>query len=325
MRTGRELPGSLGEAFSVQEARNAGVAAGRLRRRDLSHPFHAVRSRGNEPPDPRADAYETRRFKAMQKATAYARRMRTCEFFSHETAALIWNAPLPLPKGDAATDAAPHVSTFRENSMPRARGVHGHRVDPRLAVVTTLDGLRVTTPASTWAMLGHLPLYDLVAVGDYFVRVWREDGYYRANAGVPPLTTIAELDAAVRAGRRVGIRALRLALPLIRTNAWSRTESWTRLVIVQAGLPEPELNRDFYDEHGVHLACIDLAYPEYKVAIEYQGQFHGAQYARDIERIERLRAAGWAVIQVSSELLFGNPEQLVQRVRTALSERGWRA
>jgi very-short-patch-repair endonuclease len=61
------------------------------------------------------------------------------------------------------------------------------------------------------------------------------------------------------------------------------------------------------------------------VAIEYQGQFHGAQYARDIARIERLRAAGWVVIQVSSELLFGNPEQLVRRVRTALSERGWRA
>jgi hypothetical protein len=295
-----------------------------MRGRDLDRPFRAVRTHGLPKADPQADAYEKRRFEAVQKARIYAHRMRDCECFSHETAALIWGAPLALPRGDDLPELAPHVSAFRGHAIPRTSGIHRHRVDSRLTQFVMHDGLRVTTPASTWAMLGRLPLFDLVAIGDYFVRVWRADGYYSVNAGMPPLATIAELDAAVRAGRRVGIRALRLALPLIRTDSWSRTESWTRLVIVQAGLPEPELNRDFYDEHGVHLACVDLAYPKYKVAIEYQGQFHGAQYARDIERIERLRAAGWVVLQVSSELLFGNPAELARRVRAALAGRGWR-
>lgn len=322
MRRGGELPVGLGDTFSVREARLAGVTARRLRGRDLDRPFHSVRTSGLELAETPADAYERRRFDVVQTARSYAKRMRPGEFFSHETAALIWDAPLALP-AKAAHDAHPHVATYRADSMPRARGVHGHRVDPRLAHVMTHDGLRVTSPASTWAMLGHLPLYDLVALGDYFVRVWRDDGYFRANAGMPPLTTIEELDAAVRAGRRVGIRSLRQALPLIRTDSWSRTESWTRLVIVHAGLPEPQLNRDFYDENGVHLACIDLAYPTYKVAIEYHGQFHGAQYARDIERIDRLRAAGWIVIQVSSTLLFGNPAELARRVRAELANRGW--
>jgi len=325
MRTGRELPGKLGDAFSVQEARRSGVTDGRLRGRDLTRPFHSVRSRPGGRPDPRADAYEARRLDALQQAKAYAKRMRPTEFFSHETAALIWDAPLPLPLADATMDVAPHVSTFRGDAMPRARGVHGHRVNAQLARVVTHDGLRVTAPASTWAMLGHLQLYDLVAVGDYFARVWREEGYYRVNPGMPPLASLDDLAETVRAGRRVGVRQLRHALPLIRTDSWSRTESWTRLVIVQAGLPEPQLNCDFFDKYGAHLACIDLAYPEYKVAVEYMGQFHGAQYARDVERIERLRAAGWTVIQVTSELLFTKPGELVQRVRAALSERGWRA
>jgi very-short-patch-repair endonuclease len=73
---------------------------------------------------------------------------------------------------------------------------------------------------------------------------------------------------------------------------------------------------------GVHLACIDLAYPKYKVAIEYHGQFHGAQYARDIERIGRLRAAGWIVIQVSSTLVFGDLPSVLSACGRNSSTRG---
>lgn len=244
--------------------------------------------------------------------------MRDCEFFSHQTAALIWGAPLP-----ETTDRFPHVSVFTGAAAPRTTGVHGHRVGPGMARIVTRDGLRVTSPASTWAMLGQLGRYDLVAGGDYFARVWRAEGYYRVNAGMAPLASVPQLVAAVGAGRRVGIDALRRALPLIRTDAWSRPETWTRLVIVDAGLPEPVLNSDQYDAYGAHLACIDLAYPEHKVAIEYQGQHHGARYVRDIERIERLRSEGWIVVQVTAQLLFENPAELVRRVRNALVRRGW--
>jgi len=265
------------------------------------------------------DSYEAQRTQALQRAMLYAHRMGDGQFFSHETAALIWRAPLP-----ALRDLDPHVSIFSTDIAPRTRGIHGHRVSAELAGVVLHDGLRVTSPAFTWAMLGHLELYDLVAVGDHFARVWRREGYFRLNAGRPPLAKLSDLDAAMQVGRRPGVRALRRALPLIRTDSWSRTETWTRLTITQAGLPEPILNVDQYDEYGAHLACIDLAYPKYKVAIEYLGQFHGAQYARDVERFERMRAAGWHVVQVTSELLFGNPAELVRRVRDALAERGWR-
>lgn len=252
------------------------------------------------------------------QARAYSRRMRSVEFFSHETAALLWGAPLPL-----TADTPIHVSVHDPAAAPRARGILGHRMRSSLASVVLNNGLSVASPASTWAMLGHLELFDLVAVGDYVVRVWRGEGYFRVNAGMPSLATIAQLTSAVAAGRRSGAAQLRLALPLIREDSWSRSESITRCHIVGAGLPEPVLNRDYFDDYGVHLGCIDLSYPEYRIAIEYQGRQHASQYARDVERIERLRAQGWIVIQVTA-LLLNDPAELVSRVRSALASRGWR-
>jgi very-short-patch-repair endonuclease len=67
---------------------------------------------------------------------------------------------------------------------------------------------------------------------------------------------------------------------------------------------------------------VDLAFSAFKVAVEYQGQLHGARYAQDIERIEALRRDGWIVIQVTSALI-GRRELLAARVRGALESRGW--
>ncbi|MET4640227.1 hypothetical protein [Mycetocola sp. 2940] len=312
-----DLPKGLGTEFSVADAAEKEVGRGRLRGADLERPFHGVR-RVVQTDDPALDPFERRRQRTLSLARAYAERMRPTEFFSHETAALLWGAPLPL-----AGDGPLHVAVHGTAAVPRARGVVGHRTRAGVATLSSVGGLRVASPASTWAMLGNLELFDLVAVGDYFVRVWRPEGYFRVNPGMPPLTTPDRLRAAVEAGRRTGVARLRLALGLIREDSWSRAESITRCHLVTAGLPQPVLNRDYFDEFGEHLGCVDLSYPEYKVAIEYQGQHHGARHARDVERVERLRAAGWIVIQVTAPLLE-NPAELARRVCAALASRGWR-
>lgn len=320
MREHSELPEHLGRFFSTHTAKSSGVKAGRLRSSDLERPFHGVRRLTEPGPEP-SDAFEEHARQLLDRAHAYAQRMRDCEFFSHATAAAIWGAPLP-----ASDSLELHVSVYPPAGMPRTRGIIGHRVAPALASTMTRDGLRVTSPASTWAMLGDLELYDLVAVGDYFVRLFRDEGYFRMNAGMPPLTTPEKLVAAISVGRRRGARALRDALSRIRTDSWSPMETRTRLILVDAGLPEPTLNGDVYDDFDGFLGCLDLAYPEFKVAIEYQGSGHRTSrtFANDIERLERLTASGWRVIQVTSRLIFGEPEELVRRVRAALLERGWR-
>lgn len=319
MRTPQPLPPELGATFSVAEARARGVGRRRLDGQDLESPFRGVRTVSDTAavtPAPNSASLEDRAEVVRMLAVAYASRMRPVEFFSHLTAAVLWGAPVN------PVDSLLDVSVYGNAGLPRGRGVRGHRAAPRTTTTTTLAGLRVASAASVWASLGLLPVETLVVIGDYFCRVWRE-GFLRPDVGREPLTTRAKLAAALGAGRRVGATRLRAALELIREDSWSPMESLCRVILVTAGLPEPLLNVDIYGRDGGFLACVDLAFPAYRVAVEYQGQLHGALYAKDVERIEALRREGWIVIQVTSALI-GRREVLVARVREALESRGWR-
>lgn len=320
-RTRLHLPPHLGDSFSLRDAHRAGVGRGRLSGADLERPFPAVRRRTPAVlPPPPEDPYLRQRQARVAAAQAYAHRMPEIQHISHESAAALWGAPLPLTRTDAgavaeASDLGVHVTTIGSGPLPRAQGVIRHRGHPDRTGTTERDGIRLANPATTWATLGRLPLFDLVALGDYFCRVWRS-GYGRPMPGRPPLAAIADLEAAISAGRRVGIRRLREAITLIREDSWSPRESRVRCILVAAGLPEPELNVDIFAE-GVFLGCGDLVYRQRHVLVEYHGLLHGAQWAADVERASALRAAGWTVIEVTSPLL-ARPDELVRRVRAAL-------
>ncbi|WP_241245951.1 hypothetical protein [Microbacterium sp. 4R-513] len=187
------------------------------------------------------------------------------QFFSHTTAAVIWGLPLPRR---VLTPAVLDVAVFAPRRGPGSPRVRGHEVAERLAHAQIHEGsgLRVASPASTWAMLGAVLTdpYDLIAVGDAIVRVPRH------TDDPPALGTIAQLGLAVSAGRRVGIGALRRALPRICTGSSSRPETWMRLALIDDGLPAPAPNFDvLHDGHWI--ARVDLAYPAFKIAIEYEG------------------------------------------------------
>ena len=139
------------------------------------------------------------------------------------------------------------------------------------------------------------------------------------------MASLATVTAAVVAGRRVGRPALRVALERLRTGSSSRPETWCRLLLVDAGLPEPQLDVDVYDERdGEFIGCVDLAYPELRIAIEYEGDQHRtspAQWQRDIDKYDRLAAAGWRVVRVGRDQVFGSGQTFVTRVKRALRER----
>lgn len=315
----RTLPEMLGPHFSTGTALANGVTKARLRGRDLERPFHGVRSRRTDEPRGAAqDARAERERVVLARAEALAQRLTPGEFFSHVTAAVIWG--IPLPSGLLDPDDL-DVAVFSPHRNPSGRGVRGHEVAARLASlrVHPETGLVVASPASTWAMLGAVlrNVHDLVAAGDAVVREPMHPDH------PPALTGTADLHRAMCAGRRVGIRALREAYPLIRTRSASRKESQTRMVLRDAGLPEPLLNHPVCDARGDFIGRVDLAYPARKVAIEYEGRQHlldPEQWALDIRRYERLHAAGWLVIRVVAEDLE-NPHVLVARVRAALARR----
>jgi hypothetical protein len=317
------LPPALGSAFSVSEATLLGVSPGRLRGRDLLHPFHGVRM---HPPeiDPALHPLETSRIRELARLHALARRLAPGQFFSHLSAARLWGIPLP-GHFEHPERASIHLSVHSPGRAPRVTGVRGHRIAPERCPVVDLEGLPTAAPANTWAMLGGLGLSpsELVAAGDHLVRVSRA-GHGRRDVGKPPLTTVEELHAAVELGRWSGAPALAQALALVREDSWSPQESLIRVGLVRAGLPEPELNVDVFDGHGGFLGCVDLAYRKYRVGIEYYGQVHSTRFAQDVERIASLREADWEMVEVT-RAVRGRPRVVAERVRRALEQRGWRA
>lgn len=320
MLSPRDLPASLGTVFHIAEAAAHGVSLERMRRADLVRPFAGIRVRDSAPAAlaTHHDDFARRSHELRMGALAYAPRLRPGQFFSHETAAALWGAPLPTP-ADREGAAPVHVSVFGDAPLPRLRGVIAHRARVETSTVRVLGGVPVSSPATTWASLGTLPLYDVVAIGDYLCRMWRM-GRGRPDAGREPLATRDELAASIAAGRRVGIRRLRQALTMVREDSWSPRESLVRCILHDYGLPEPSLNIDVFDDEGSFLGCLDLAFPEQKAGVEYHGLLHAATYAKDVERMARLRAAGWTIIEVTAESLR-DEGALVRRIRAVLRGR----
>lgn len=90
--------------------------------------------------------------------------------------------------------------------------------------------------------------------------------------------------------------------------------------MVAAGIPPPQTQVEF---PALHIR-VDMGWPEWRVALEYDGVQHWAdarQRAWDLERIALLEAHGWAVIRVSAAMM-GRPQVIVDRVRTKLQKAG---
>lgn len=298
-------PGFDAQAFRVGEATKAGIGRSRLAGSDLGRPFWGIRvpttGTGTELDGP-----------VEQVCRALIVRMPSGAFFSHATAAQIMRLPLP-PSMSAARPI--HVGVLAPQRAMDARGIRGHSIALVKADLETWNGLPLTSPSRTWLDLAPgLSLYDLVAMGDYLIH-WER-----------PLTTLAALtDAADQNAGRRGMTTVRAALPLLRTRAESPRESVLRVIIVLSGLPEPECNLNIFDPSGLFLARADLAYPQFKLMLEYQGDHHRtdrAQWRRDIRRVGSVEDNGWQVLQFTDDDLR-DPDALIARIERRLRGRGW--
>lgn len=321
----------LGDAFSVAEARRRGVSPGRLRARDLETPYVGARVRREDADldtrgagSARILAASDRRREITRNAAAYSTVMAEHAFFSHATAAALWG--LPLPSGVASPDAL-DVSVAAPHRAPRAAGIRGHQLAPHLVSVRTRDGMTLASPAATWAQLGGiLTLDDLVAAGDAILHRPRTDDGHRTGPEAAR-GTLAHLEAAIEAGRRLGARVLREALPLLREGVASPTETALRLGLSRAGLPDPILDYDVRDGDGRLVGCTEFAYPSYSLLIECEGDQHRTdrrQWNRDIEKYGRYQDLGWTVLRFSAIHLTPSVAPAVHRIRRHLEQRGWR-
>lgn len=166
------------------------------------------------------------------------------------------------------------------------QGVAGGTRDLKPSDWVEVHGVRVTTPLRTALDLGcKLPRRPALAA---------MDGLMRAHG----FTTADLARALPRYFRRRGAVQLRELVPVVDPRAESAAESWTRLEIIDAGLPVPE-PQCWVCIDGVPTYRLDLAYRHARIAIEYDGQeFHSseADRAADDGRRTWLRQHGWTVV-----------------------------
>ena len=85
------------------------------------------------------------------------------------------------------------------------------------------------------------------------------------------------------------------------------------------GVPRPVPQYEVH-EAGQWLGKVDLAWPEQKLVVEYEGAYHfdEEKIVQDDARYARLIAAGWRVIRLSSADLQ-DLDAVVQRIEQALA------
>ena len=305
-----------GGPFTVAEGVRARLPRAVIDSAHLARPFHGLRVPRETEADPEGHPIAQVHAEILRSARLFSAHMHEQEFFSHSTAALMWGIPLPaFPSTDI------HVSVLAPHRAPRGRGVRGHQLGERAVSRSRHEALAVTDAATSWSLLAaelRHP-YDLVAAADAVIRDERMPGP-RSRILRPRLAGRAELAAAIAPGRR-GAVALRQALDRARPGAASRMETWMRLTVVDAGLPEPVLDHDVYDASGEFLGCLDGAYPELRVGLEYEGDHHRTderQWQRDILKHDSMARVGWRIIRVTKDQLLRDPGAFTARVRGAL-------
>ena len=232
--------------------------------------------------------------------------------------AWLWSRRRAVVAGVAASalhgarwvDTGTPIELIAKNARPqRGLVVRNETLDPD--EITQVRRLPVTTVARTAFDLGrHLPRGEAVARLDALM--------WATPFSIEDVYMLAKRHKGARGQRR-----LKVALPWVDGGAASPKETWLRLLFIDAGLPKPTTQIPIYRGRQL-VGVFDMGWEEFKVAAEYDGDYHRTDRRRFVKDIHKLASAqdqGWNVIRVVSE---HRPKDIVDRAYHALTRRGWR-
>ncbi|MGO4471774.1 DUF559 domain-containing protein [Arthrobacter sp. M-10] len=291
----------LSGPFTLTQAQAQGVPRGRLLRADVERVSRSLYR-------PIGWDFELESAaRALSAATPGA-------WISHVTAARLRSSCLPPWLADS-TEL--HLSKPRSLPGTRRKGVIGHRVIAAENEVESVDGIRISTRPRTWLDMARLlPLNDLVCMGDELIRVPRQALEGRDT----PFATLEGLRVLVeRHPNLQGVVRARQALELMRVGADSAPESLLRLAMLDAGIPEPELQLSLRSDDPFSPSA-DLGFRRRRVAIQYDGGHHlaEAQTLSDRRRNKAFEAAGWTVLVFRKDDLADGFESATKKIKKAL-------
>ncbi|TFV79219.1 DUF559 domain-containing protein [Blastococcus sp. CT_GayMR19] len=223
---------------------------------------------------------------------------------SHVTAAALWGLQIPLVVEDRRVHLTVQPPTHVRSRADRR--VHcAHLEDWQ---ISRRGGIALTSPGRTWRDLaGDLPAGALLAVTDQMLaRRYPAEAFRRLVDG----------------GRGVrGIRTARRVLAVADPLAGSPMESVLRWLIHEAGLPTPVLQHTVRGPRGEFIGHVDLAWPERRVLVEFDGDVHRERhvFVNDLRRQNGLVLAGWVVLRFTSADVRGRPAWVLEMIRRALA------
>ncbi|MCX2750202.1 hypothetical protein OOZ51_20680 [Arthrobacter sp. MI7-26] len=286
--------------FTVHESRAFGVPPKRLRAKDVSDGGRLIYLPAG------------REFALAERARVLAAATPSA-WVSHESAAVLTQLGLPPWLGG---DETVHLSKPHELPRVRRTGVTGHRVRVLPGEVTEIDGIPVSSPPRIWLDLAHqLPLRYVIAMGDQLIRMPRPGLERRTE----PYASKEVLRILVRRHPNMkGVEKARLALEDMRVGADSFPETFLRLAMLDAGLPEPELQLRL-DPDDLWSLSADLGYRRFRIAVQYDGAPHltREQQTRDNRRDEAFTSSGWSYFKANAHDLAEGFTSLIVRIKRA--------
>lgn len=170
-----------------------------------------------------------------------------------------------------------------------------------------VDGCWVTNPVRTaFDCARWLSLSEAVVVADTL-----------AHAG---LVSHEDFAAYTRAHRKLrGVTQADRVTGLMEPLSESAMESRLRVLLVSAGFEAPVAQYVVRNGHGDFVARADLAYPDRRLIVEYDGALHWEQRREDDRRRDAMRVLGWTVLVASGSDYYEHPQEFLAQVRRALA------
>jgi hypothetical protein len=306
MATAKPLPAELvARSFTISEGRLSGISPWRAKAKDIHVPSRGIRV----PVGPQQSL--------LDRVRPYTE-LGTPDTVSYYSAAAVHAFKLP-----GRTRSGLLHLTRAGSAAPRRKGVIGHRAMLEPADIVILQGVPVTSISRTLldlAAAGVLTLEDLVVIADDLI--CEHVRYLHPRTA---RITLEELQCYTGSrGPVAGLRLLRNSLGLARVGVDSPPETRLRLLFGRSGLPTFEPNYVLLDEQGTPL-WIDLACPEFRLAVEYDGGHHltPEQQLADALRNERTAGAGWRQLVINKLDVRNGDDWVLMRVRQALRGQGW--
>ena len=273
--------------FTLDEARTAGLTLSALKGkawRRLGAELYCLTELGTDP---------------WLLLSAWQRLLPAEAVFAGATAA--WLFGLDLEPADPIEIVVPPDSGIRSRV-----GLSVRRCDVSPGEVVSVRGLRTTSlPLALARLCLQRPAVEALVAIDMAVR-----------AGITDAAALGRYAEAAKG--RAGAGRLR-SLAAFAAPAESPMETRLRWLLIQAGLPRPEVQTNLRDSKARFIGRADLYYPAAKLVLEYDGGNHRERLVEDDRRQNLLINAGFRLLRFTAADIHSRAEIVEAQVRGALS------